>query len=68
MFNPIREIDIYGVFMPPLLLWAAASVLAVRVVHIALERRGFYRNEIEQKLVDAAMFVNFAGVLSFLIQ
>ena len=67
MFNPIREIDIYGVFMPPLLLWAAASVLAVKLVHIVLERRGFYRNEIEQKLVDAALFVNFAGLLSVLI-
>jgi hypothetical protein len=67
MFSPIREIDIYGVFMPPLLLWAAASVLAVKVVHVVLERRGFYRNEIEQKLVDAAWFVNFAGLLSVLI-
>jgi hypothetical protein len=67
MFSPIREIDIYGVFIPPLLLWAAASVLAVKLVHIVLERRGFYRNEIEQKLVDAALFVNFAGLLSVLI-
>ena len=67
MFSPIREIDIYGVFMPPLLLWAAASVLAAKLVHIVLERRGFYRNEIEQKLVDAALFVNFAGLLSVLI-
>ena len=67
MFSPIREIDIYGVFMPPLLLWAAASVLAVKLVHIVLELRGFYLNEIEQKLVDAALFVNFAGLLSVLI-
>lgn len=67
MFNPIREIDIYGVFMPPLLLWVAVSVLLLKVVHIVLERHGFYRNEIEQKIVDAALFVNFAGLLSFLI-
>jgi len=67
MFNPIREIDIYGVFLPPLLLWAAVSVLIVKVVHIVLERRGFYRNDIEQKIVDAALFVNCAGLLSFFI-
>ena len=67
MFHPIREIDIYGVYLPPLLLWAAISVLAVKAVHIMLERRGFYRNDIEQKIFDAALFVNLAGLLSFLI-
>ncbi len=67
MFCPVREIDIYGIFLPPLLLWAAVAVLLVKAVHVLLDRRGFYRNDIEQKIFDTALFINIAGLLSFLI-
>ena len=65
--NSIREIDIYGVFMPPLLIWAMVSFLAVRVAHNVLARRKFYRNDIEQQIFDASLFVILTGLLSFSI-
>ncbi len=67
MFSPIREIDIYGVFMPPLLLWATLSLLLLRVAHHALERRGFYHSDIQQQIFDASLFVIMTGLFSLFI-
>jgi uncharacterized membrane protein len=65
VFQPIREIDVYGVFMPPLLLWGFVSLIAVKVIHRALSRRKFYRSNIEQQLFDTSLFIILLGVFSF---
>ncbi len=66
-FNPIKEIDIYGVFMPPLILWALLAVIAVKIAHRFLRAAKFYRSGLEQQVFDASLFVIFIGLFSFLI-
>lgn len=39
----IKEVDILGVYVPPLLLYAGAAMLLWQPLRLALERAGFYR-------------------------
>ena len=63
----VKEIDIYGVFVPALLVWAPLSFLIVKVAHKNLARRGFYRSDTEQQVFDIALFLISASLLSFLV-
>lgn len=65
IFSPAKELDIYGVFVPPLLVWATVSLFAVKLSHALLARRGFYRSEVEQQIFDVALFMIFTSLLSF---
>jgi hypothetical protein len=38
----IKETDIFGVYVPPILAYAALAALIWRPLRIALERAGFY--------------------------
>jgi hypothetical protein len=67
MFSPMKELDIYGVFMPPLLVWCLVSLLTVRVIHGVLIRKGFYHTDLQQQVLDTSLFVILAGLLSFVI-
>lgn len=53
----IGEIDIYGVFVPPLLLLAAATVPLAALVRAGLARVGAYRLVWHRPLFDLAVYV-----------
>lgn len=53
----IREIDILGVFVPPLLFYAAVAGLAWQPVRLVLERVGFYRFVWHPALFNVSAYV-----------
>ncbi|GLK79277.1 DUF1656 domain-containing protein [Methylopila turkensis] len=53
----IREIDLFGVFLPPLLLYLAVAAVAWRLLRAALERLGVHRFVWHPALFNASAFV-----------
>jgi hypothetical protein len=53
----IGEVDIYGVFVPPLLLMVLASMPLAAGVRLALRRLGAYRLVWHRPLFDLSVFV-----------
>ena len=59
----IGEIDLYGVFIPPLLLWTAAALPLTAVLRRVLRRVGFYRLVWHRPLFDFALLVIVLGAV-----
>lgn len=57
----IGEIDIYGVFVTPLLLWIGAALVASAILRRLLEWFGFYRLVWHRPLFDLALLVLLVG-------
>jgi Protein of unknown function (DUF1656) len=57
----IREVDIYGVFVSPLLLWAVMSLPVVALLRRVLARAGFYRLVWHRPLFDLALLIMVLG-------
>jgi Protein of unknown function (DUF1656) len=53
----IGEFDIYGVFVPALLIWALVALSLTGVVRMVLARVGFYRLVWHRPLVDLSLLV-----------
>jgi hypothetical protein len=53
----IGEFDIYGVFIPALLVWALVALLLTSVLRRVLARVGFYRLVWHRPLVDLSLLV-----------
>jgi Protein of unknown function (DUF1656) len=53
----IGEIDVYGVFVPILLVWAAIALPLTAVLRRVLEGIGFYRLVWHRPLVDLSLLV-----------
>jgi hypothetical protein len=53
----IGEIDIYGVFIPVLLVWALIALPITAVLRRLLARAGFYRLVWHRPLVDLSLLV-----------
>lgn len=53
----IKEIDLFGVFVPPLLLYAALAALIWAPLRIVLERAGFYALVWHPALFNLASYV-----------
>lgn len=53
----IGEFDIYGVFVPALLVWALVALLLTSVLRRVLARVGFYRLVWHRPLVDLSLLV-----------
>ena len=53
----IGEIDIYGVFVPVLLVWAAIALALTAVLRRGLAVIGFYRLVWHRALVDLSLYV-----------
>jgi hypothetical protein len=53
----IGEIDIYGVFVPVLLVWGVIALLITAVLRKILVRVGFYRLVWHRPLVDLSLLV-----------
>jgi hypothetical protein len=63
----IGEIDIYGVFVPILLVWATIALLLTATLRRGLVRLGFYRLVWHRPLVDLSLLVIImAGVATVL--
>jgi Protein of unknown function (DUF1656) len=57
------EIDLYGVFVPRLLVWLVASLLLTAVLRRLLRRFGFYRFVWHRPLFDLALLVIVLGTV-----
>ncbi|MGD9511427.1 MAG: DUF1656 domain-containing protein [Geminicoccaceae bacterium] len=53
----IREIDLFGIYLSPMVGYALAAVLASVVLRRVLRRLGAYRLVWHPPLFDAALFV-----------
>jgi hypothetical protein len=53
----IGEFDIYGVFVPALLVWALVALSLTGVVRMVLARVGFYRLVWHRPLVDLSLLI-----------
>ena len=53
----IKEIDLFGVFLPPLLLYAAIAAVLWQPVRLILERIGFYRFVWHPALFNVAAYM-----------
>ena len=57
----IGELNLYGVFVPALLVWATLAVLGTIVLRTVLRWIGFYRIVWHAALFDVAVFVILLG-------
>jgi len=57
----IREIDIYGVLVSPMLVWCGLALVATGLVRWAMDRHGLYRFVWHKPLFDLALFVIVLG-------
>lgn len=65
----IGEFDIYGVFVPALLVWGLLALALTAVLRLVLRGIGFYRLVWHRPLVDLALLVIvLAAVTAFLPQ
>jgi hypothetical protein len=67
ILSPVKEIDVYGVFVPPLLMWGTFALLAVKVGHMYLARKNFYRSDTEAQIFDASLFIILTSLLSLFV-
>jgi hypothetical protein len=59
----IGEIDVYGVFVPPLLVWTGLALPLTAVLRRLLRRIGFYRFVWHRPLFDFALLVIVLGAV-----
>lgn len=57
----IGELNIHGVFVPALLVWALVALVASVLLRRVLRRLGFYRWVWHPALFDVAVFVVLVG-------
>jgi len=60
----IGEIDVYGVFVPVLLVWALIALVLTAVLRRGLAVIGFYRLVWHRALVDLSLFVLILAAVS----
>jgi hypothetical protein len=59
----IGEIDLFGVLLPPLLVWLGIALLLAAVLRMALAKLGAYRLVWHRPLFDLSLLV----ILTFLV-
>ena len=59
----IGEIDLYGVFLPPLLVWIGAALPLTAVLRRLLRWLGFYRFVWHRPLFDFALLIIVLGAV-----
>jgi hypothetical protein len=57
----ISEVNVYGMFVSPMLLWVGATLLISALVRRALDWLGFYRFVWHRPLFDLALLVILLG-------
>lgn len=56
-------IDFFGIYIPPLLLWAVLALLGSALLRRLLDRFGFYRLVWHRPLFDLALLVILLGAI-----
>ena len=64
----IGEIDLFGVVLPPLLVWLLGAVAVAALVRAGLSRAGFYRFVWHRPLFDFLILVILTGLISMLAE
>jgi Protein of unknown function (DUF1656) len=59
----IGEIDVYGVFVSPLLIWVVITLPLVALLRRRLAQAGFYRFVWHRPLFDLALLIIVIGVV-----
>jgi hypothetical protein len=62
----IGEVDIYGIYVPWLLLLSLLSLAVTRGISRVLSRFGFYRLVWHPALFDSALFIIVLGIFHFI--
>lgn len=60
----IHELDIYGVLMPPILIWTVLALAATGSLRLVMGRFGLYRFVWHKPLFDLALLVIALGVIT----
>ena len=60
----IAEIDVYGVFIPALLVWTLVALVLMGVLRRVLARAGFYRLVWHRPLVDLSLLVTILAAVA----
>lgn len=63
----IGEINLFGVLLPPLLVWIGAALLLSAALRWVLAKAGAYRFIWHRALFDLALLVALTGLVSFLM-
>lgn len=61
-----HEVDIYGVFVPDLLIWVVLAFIVSIPIRRVLGAVGFYRLVWHRALFDAALYVILLGAVAAL--
>ncbi|MDK3016467.1 DUF1656 domain-containing protein [Pseudodonghicola flavimaris] len=62
------DIDLFGVFVPTLLILALACYVAYRLLHLGLARLGLYRRVWHPALFDVALYFTVLGAAVFCLE
>ncbi|WP_428672083.1 DUF1656 domain-containing protein [Reyranella sp.] len=57
----IHELDLYGMFVSPMMLWVSVAVLLTGLLSLAMSRLGLYRFVWHKPLFDLALLVILLG-------
>ena len=60
----IGEINLFGVLLPPLLVWTAMALLVSALVRYLLARAGLYRFVWHRPLFDVSLLIILTGLIS----
>jgi hypothetical protein len=60
-----KELNIYGVYVPSLVIWGIASYVIVKIIQGILAKKSFYRSDLEQQMFDVSLFVILISLFSF---
>jgi type IV secretory pathway VirB6-like protein len=63
----IGEIDVFGVFLPPLLVWLGIGLLLSTLLRATLYRLCLYRYVWHRPLFDLALLVILTGAVSYAV-
>jgi hypothetical protein len=61
-----HEFDLYGVFLPPFLVWAVAAAASFMVLRPLLERARILQTTPFRPAMDISLFIILLGVYAFL--
>jgi hypothetical protein len=60
----IGEIDLFGVLLPPLLVWLGVALLLSAILRLVLAKAGAYRFIWHRPLFDLSLLVILTGLVS----